>query len=121
MCHLCDGFVSRLIRWDTEEKLLFTANQSAEGSRILQEHGKKALAEGSVFFLEEGQLYTKSTAALRIMKNLPFPFSLAYGLTVFPEGIRNMVYTWIAKNRYRWFGKRDTCRMPTPEEAARFL
>ncbi|MEM8900751.1 MAG: DCC1-like thiol-disulfide oxidoreductase family protein, partial [Bacteroidota bacterium] len=121
MCHLCDGFVSRLIRWDKEEKLLFAANQSQKGQTILTKFGSTSQAEGTVFFLENDQLYTQSTAVLRILRLLPFPFSLMYGLSIFPAPIRDVVYGWISRNRYRWFGKRNTCRMPTPEEMKRFI
>lgn len=121
MCHLCDGFVSRLIRWDKEEILVFAANQSEQGKGILEKFGTTERAEGTVFFLENDQLYTQSTAVLRILRLLPFPFNLMYGLSIFPVAIRDMVYGWISRNRYRWFGKRDICRMPSPEEMKRFI
>ncbi|MEL6195055.1 MAG: DCC1-like thiol-disulfide oxidoreductase family protein, partial [Bacteroidota bacterium] len=67
MCHLCDGFVSRLIRWDKEEKLLFASNQSQKGQTILTKFGSTSQAEGTVFFLENDQLFTQSTAVLKIL------------------------------------------------------
>ncbi len=121
MCHLCDGFVSRLIKWDKEEKLLFVANQSEAGQAILTKFGSTEQAEGTVFFLENDQLYTKSTAVLRITKLLPFPLNLLSVFSIFPAGLRDIVYGWVSRNRYRWFGKRNTCRMPTPEEMKRFI
>ena len=121
MCHLCDGFVSRLIRWDKEGKLHFTANQSEKGQAILAKFGSTEQAEGTVFFLENEQLFTQSTAVLKIFSLLPLPFSLMYGFSVIPASIRDVVYAWISRNRYKWFGKRNTCRMPTPEEMKRFI
>ena len=78
-------------------------------------------APATVFFLEHGKLYKESTAALRVTRHMKFPWPMMYGFIIIPPFIRNAVYRWIAKNRYKWFGKHDTCRIPTPEERARFL
>jgi predicted DCC family thiol-disulfide oxidoreductase YuxK len=74
------------------------------------------------FVLIEGdRVYTKSTAALRIAKHLRRGWNLLYGLIIIPKFLRDAVYNWVSKNRYKWFGKRDSCRLPSPEEKALFL
>lgn len=71
--------------------------------------------------IEDGKYYTRSTAALRLAKGLKFPYPLFYGLIIVPKFIRNAVYNWVARNRYRWFGKDEACMLPTPETKERFL
>jgi predicted DCC family thiol-disulfide oxidoreductase YuxK len=71
--------------------------------------------------VQNGKLYKRSTAALRLARMLRFPWNLAYGFIIVPAFIRDFFYKIIARNRYRWFGQKDTCRIPTPEEIARFL
>jgi predicted DCC family thiol-disulfide oxidoreductase YuxK len=66
-------------------------------------------------------VYRRSTAVLRIARGLGFPWNLATVFLIVPRPIRDAVYRWVARNRYRWFGKKDTCRLPSPEERARFL
>ena len=75
----------------------------------------------SVVLIEDGRVYTRSTAALRIVRRLVFPWPLIYALMVVPRPLRDMVYDLIARHRYWWFGKRDACMVPTPEIRARFL
>ena len=75
----------------------------------------------SFILAEEDKIYTRSTAALRIAKQLSGGWKLLYGLIIIPGFLRNAVYNWIAKNRYKWFGKKDDCMIPTPELKERFL
>ncbi|MNW64827.1 hypothetical protein D3C74_431440 [compost metagenome] len=71
--------------------------------------------------IENGKYYTRSTAALRLAKGLKFPYPLLYVFIIVPKFIRNAVYNWVARNRYRWFGKDEACMLPTPEIKDRFL
>jgi predicted DCC family thiol-disulfide oxidoreductase YuxK len=71
--------------------------------------------------LEGTNLYTRSTAALRMLKHLGGGWSLLYGLIIIPKFIRDAVYNFVARNRYRWFGKKETCMIPTPGLEAKFL
>jgi predicted DCC family thiol-disulfide oxidoreductase YuxK len=66
-------------------------------------------------------VFTRSTAALRIARRLPFPWPLAYGFIVIPRPLRDAIYDWVARHRYQWFGRLDQCLVPTPEERQRFI
>lgn len=121
VCHLCNQSVDFVIRRDKQRRFRYTANQMEAGRRILQQHGKDPDEVHSVYLFEDGTLYDKSTAALRIARGLGFPWSLAYVFIIVPPFLRNAIYDWIARNRYRWFGKKDSCRLPSPDERALFL
>lgn len=120
-CNLCDASVDFIMKRDHKRAFLFTANQHKAGQKILQSQGLDPNAVHTVYLWEEGKLYEKSTAALRIARKLPFGWNLMYGFIIVPKWLRDPVYNFIANNRYRWLGKKETCRMPTPEERARFL
>ena len=75
----------------------------------------------SVILIQNDQLYAKSDAALKVARQLSGIWPLLYGFIIIPRGIRDIVYNWIARNRYRWFGKKDACMIPTPDMRARFL
>lgn len=123
VCSLCNAWVDFVLRREKEDIFSFAANQSDEGQEILKKFNKTFDNEevDTVFLLEDGQLYERSTAALRIVKKLSFPWNLAYGFVIIPRPIRDFFYKIIAKNRYRWFGKKNSCRLPTPEERAKFI
>ena len=88
---------------------------------LIHESGAPGPLPDSIVLIDEGRLFTRSTAALRIARRLRFPWPLLYGLIVVPRPLRDFLYDWVARNRYRWFGKRDSCMLPTPELRARFL
>lgn len=122
ICSLCNGFVDFVIRKDKKKIFYFTSNQEESGQRILSQF--PAVPKENVltiYYMEDGKLYSRSTAVLRIARLLPFPYSLLYGFMIIPVFIRNAVYNFVARNRYRWFGRRDTCRVPTAEEKERFI
>lgn len=104
------------MRWDKKGVLKFAPLNGSTAGRFLP--GSK---EDSIVFVSNGQVYTKSTAALRIAKSLTFPYALLFGLMIFPRPLRDVVYKWVARNRYKWFGMSDLCRLPTQEEKQFFL
>jgi predicted DCC family thiol-disulfide oxidoreductase YuxK len=121
VCNLCNGAVAFIIARDRRAQFGFASLQSDAGRRLLRElNGGDALPDTFVL-VEEGRMFTQSTAALRIAQRLGFPWSLAALLTVLPRAIRDRAYRVVARNRYRWFGKRETCMMPTPDLRRRFL
>ncbi len=122
VCNLCNGAVNFLIDNDRKGKLHFASLQSEYGQRVLKYFDLPTEEFGSFIFLtREGRLYQKSTAALEVAKKMGGGWSLFYAFIVIPKFIRDGIYSLIARNRYDWFGKRETCRMPTPELKSRFL
>jgi predicted DCC family thiol-disulfide oxidoreductase YuxK len=122
VCNLCSGIVQFVIRHDPPPgQFKMAALQSEAGQRLLREHGLPTDDFDSFVLIEPGGAYVRSTAALRVTRRLGFPRSLAYGLIIVPRPLRDVVYRWIARNRYRWFGQREACLMPDAELRARFL
>jgi predicted DCC family thiol-disulfide oxidoreductase YuxK len=118
VCNLCNGSVVFIIRNDPRGVLRFAPLQSEQADRLL---GGRTPPRDSVVLVENGRVYTRSEAVLRIARLLRQPWPLLSGLIVLPAGVRDWLYDWIARNRYRWFGKREACMMPTPELRSRFL
>jgi predicted DCC family thiol-disulfide oxidoreductase YuxK len=121
VCNFCNASVDFIMKRDKEQRLKFTANQNPAGQEILKRENVPTEDVGTLYFWDEGKLYQQSTAALKIARYLAFPWNLAYVFIIVPRFIRDAVYRVVARNRYNWFGKKDACRMPTPEEAARFI
>lgn len=120
VCTLCNHSVDFLMRHDRTESLMFTSFQSEAGRALLARHGIDH-APATIYVVENGRIYTESTGILRLCRYLDWPWRAGAILLVVPAFIRDVVYRLIARNRYRWFGKRDTCRLPTPKERRRFL
>ncbi|QKS71247.1 thiol-disulfide oxidoreductase DCC family protein [Paenalkalicoccus suaedae] len=118
-CHVCDASIQFIMKHDKKDTFTFASLQGEKGAQLKKDYD---IQVDSVVLIEpSGRVYTKSDAALRICKQLSgFPKILQIGLLL-PRFLRDAVYELIAKNRYRFFGKRDTCRLPTPEERAKFL
>lgn len=119
VCNLCNAAVRFIIRRDPGGRLRFAALQS-EAAAVLLAAQAEPLPD-SIVLVEGGRVFTRSAAALRIARRLRFPWPLLYALIVVPRPLRDAVYGWIARNRYRWFGRSDQCMVPTPELRARFL
>jgi predicted DCC family thiol-disulfide oxidoreductase YuxK len=118
-CGLCNGFVDFVLARDSARRFRFAALQ---GSAATSRFGAAGDVDPTTIILEEdGVVYERSTAALRIIAGLGGVWTLAAVLGLVPRPIRDAVYDWVARNRYAWFGKRDSCRLPTPEERAAFL
>lgn len=121
VCNLCNSSVNFIIDHDPKGRFKFAALQSGFGQQKLAELGYNQDEFDSLILLSEGKVYKKSSAALRIAKRLSGLYPLLYIFIIIPPFIRHGVYDVIAKNRYKWWGKRDSCRMPTPELKARFV
>jgi predicted DCC family thiol-disulfide oxidoreductase YuxK len=121
VCNLCNSFVNFLLKKDKQEIFRFASLQSTFGKEILDIWNENENADKTVFYLRNNNLYKKSDAALHIIKDVGGAYSLLFAFIIVPRFIRDYVYTVISRNRYKWFGKRNTCRMPTPEEKVRFL
>lgn len=119
ICNLCNGFVDFVVRRDPLALLKIAPLQGKTASLLLDPKQVQALA--SIVYLEEGKYWQESTAVLKILGKLGGLWRLAHLLRIVPSPIRDAVYRLVARNRYSWFGKKDTCRMPTPEERAHFL
>ncbi|MGZ4048738.1 MAG: thiol-disulfide oxidoreductase DCC family protein [Bacteroidia bacterium] len=121
VCNLCNGAVQFVIKRDNKNQFLFASLQSEEGKQILEEHNFPENKINSFFLVENGKVYDRSTAALKVVKRLTGLWPLLYGFIIVPKFIRDGVYNWIAKNRYQWFGEKDECMVPTPELKTKFL
>lgn len=118
-CNLCNGAVQFIIKRDNKGYFKFASLQSEVARQYLPENLSRNLS--SIVLVADGKVYTQSTAALKIGRKLSGAWPLLYGLMVVPRFIRDFVYRWIAKNRYKWFGKADSCWVATPDLKSRFL
>lgn len=120
ICNLCNNSVDFIIRHDREKRFRFASLQSDAGKRMLEDF-RIPLETDSVILIVEGHAYTESDAALETARLLPYPWKLLSAFKIIPRRWRNAAYQWIAQNRYRWFGKRNTCRLPTAAEKELFI
>ena len=121
LCNFCEGSVRFIIERDPKGAFRFASLQSEFGKKLATDHGANPEALNTMMLVEGEKLYMRSTAALRIARRLRFPWFLAAVFLVVPPFIRNGVYNIVSKNRYKWFGKKDACMIPTPEIRERFL
>jgi predicted DCC family thiol-disulfide oxidoreductase YuxK len=121
VCNLCDTAVQFVIRRDNTNHFLFASLQSEEGKKILAENKLPANEMNSFFLVENGKVYDRSTAALKVVRKLKGLSRFLYSFIIVPKFIRDGIYQIISKNRYQWFGKKNECMVPTPELRARFL
>lgn len=121
VCVFCSGWVRFVLARDHAKRFRFATMQSAAGRRLLAGHGLDPDDPVSFLLLEDERAFTDSTAALRILMGLGGWWRLAAIGYAMPRLLRDALYRWFARNRYRWFGKRDACFVPTPEMAGRFL
>jgi predicted DCC family thiol-disulfide oxidoreductase YuxK len=121
VCNLCAWAVRFIIERDPQQRFKFASLQGEIGQRLLQEQGLKTDSLDSFVLIENGVACSESTAALRVARHLSGAWPLFSVFLVLPRWLRDPIYRFIAKNRYRWFGKQDSCLMPTPELRARFL
>lgn len=121
-CNLCNHAVQFIIRHDKKGIFLFASLQSHFGEEAIREVQKsKGYAPDSMILFYKGEYYTQSTAALKMARMLSMPWRLLYAIIIVPRFIRDAAYRLMARNRYRWFGKKDACMIPTPALQSRFL
>lgn len=121
VCNLCNGAVQWLILRDRKGLLRFASLQSDLGRRLMQEHGLDPDRLDSLILYHEGKLLMKSQAVLQLADLLGWPYRLGLVFRLLPALLRDSIYDWVARNRYRWFGKKEACMLPRPEWKARFL
>lgn len=121
VCNLCNGAVNFLIDRDPHGRFKFGALQSEAAAPLLERHGLRTGALDSFVLIEGSRAFRRSEAALRIAWHLGGVWRLLYPMLLVPRPLRDAAYDWIASNRYRWFGRREVCRVPTPDLEARFL
>jgi predicted DCC family thiol-disulfide oxidoreductase YuxK len=121
VCTLCNGFVQFVIARDPHARFQFGALQSPSARRILALLDTPDPLPDAIVLVEDGKVFTQSTAVLRIARRLRFPFPLAVTLLVVPRPLRDGIYAWVARHRYGWFGRRDQCMVPTPALRSRFV
>ncbi|MDO5655682.1 MAG: DCC1-like thiol-disulfide oxidoreductase family protein [Flavobacteriaceae bacterium] len=121
VCNLCNATIQRLIRWDKKKVLKFSSLQSEIGQTILREHALNLQEFNTFLYLRNGRLFTRSDAALEVLNDLGGIGKLAQIFYVIPRFVRNGVYDFVSRNRYKWFGKQENCMIPTREMKERFL
>ena len=120
VCNFCNAWVNFAIRNDKEKQLRFASLQSDTGVRLKEKYSIRPGTD-SVIVIDNEKVYTYSDAALRIAKYFRWPAKALYAFKIFPAFLRQPVYKWIARNRYKWFGKKDSCMIPSAELRNRFL
>lgn len=121
VCNLCNTSVDFIINRDRRRLFRFASLQSDFAKELLSARQVDVSTMSTIVLLKNDRFYYRSNAALEIARGLNFPWPLMYGFKIVPRFIRDWVYDTVSRNRYRWFGKRDTCRVPTPEEKVLFL
>lgn len=122
VCNLCDSAVQRIIKHDAKDVFRFVALQSDLGQKIIKHLGIDTQKTDSIILYQPGfAYYYKSEAALEIAKHLGGVFYFASLFSLLPTSFSNHIYDYIAKNRYKWYGKKETCLIPTKELQAKFL
>ena len=123
VCNLCNGVVQWVIEQDGEAVFRFASLQSHAAKTALRAAGvaEPDSLPDSIALLDARGVHVRSDAAIGIGRHLGFPYRLISVTRIVPRVLRDVVYDWVARNRYRWFGRRETCMMPTPDRSSRFL
>ena len=121
ICNLCNSSVQFIIKHDPHAVFKFASLQSEQGRMLLKKYQFADNDLTSFVLIMNNKVYTKSTAALQVLKQLKGALSLLYGFIIVPAFIRDAVYNMVAKHRYKWFGKRNECMVPSPSLQNRFL
>ena len=121
VCNFCNSAIQFVIRQDAKEQLYFAPLQSPAAQKLLQQHHLPQKDFETFLLLDNNTIYQKSDAALRVAKHFKWYWQWVQVLQFIPSAWRNAVYSFVARNRYRWFGKRDACMIPTEKIKKRFL
>ena len=123
VCNLCNSSVLYVIKRDKNDKFLFAPLQSIVGEEIISQFNIDTEKTDSILLYnpQSNLIKYKSSAASHIAKHLGFPSNLMVAFFIVPTFIRNWVYNYVANNRYKWYGKKETCMIPTPELKSKFI
>ena len=122
VCNLCNNAIQFIIKHDQKDVFRYASLQSELGQSLVKERGLDPDDIDSIMLIEPGvAYYRKSTAALEISRDLKGGYSLLKNFLFLPEGLRDSIYDFVASNRYKWFGKKDNCMIPSPELKSKFL
>jgi predicted DCC family thiol-disulfide oxidoreductase YuxK len=121
VCNFCNGAINFVLKQDKKSVFRFAPLQSEAGRRLLQQYNLPTEEFESFVLIDQGKVYKKSNAALRVMNKLPWYWKESQIFRLIPTIFRDAIYDFIARNRYKWFGKKDQCMVPTPEMRSRFL
>lgn len=121
VCNLCNGAITFIIKRDKKDVFRYSPLQSTIGKQLAAKHYIDLDSVDSIILISDNKAVAKSTAALRIAKHLSGGWPLMVVFLVLPAFLRDWVYDFIARNRYKWFGKKDACMIPTPELKSKFL
>jgi len=121
VCNFCNSSINFIIRHDKTDHFRFLTLQSERGQKIIKQYNLDPENLQTVILLENGRIYTRSTAALRIARKLNGGWKLFYGFIIVPAVMRDFFYNVISKKRYKWWGKKESCMIPTPEVRQKFL
>jgi predicted DCC family thiol-disulfide oxidoreductase YuxK len=119
-CNLCSGAIQFIIKRDKQKKFQFASLQSEIGKKLLIEHDLPVTDVNTLVLFEKGVIYTRSTGALKITRSLSGIWPICYSAIIIPKFLRDAIYSWVAKNRYQWFGKKEQCFL-LPKEVERNL
>jgi predicted DCC family thiol-disulfide oxidoreductase YuxK len=120
ICNLCSSSVRFIIERDSKREFRFASLQSEAGMRYMENYDIPETTD-SIVLVMDGKVYLESTAALQIAARLKWPWKVFYMFLVIPKPVRDRVYKWVAKNRYKWFGRNDSCMIPSKGNRDRFL
>jgi predicted DCC family thiol-disulfide oxidoreductase YuxK len=120
-CVLCSAFAQFILRVDRRRRFRLMAAQTPLGAALYEHYGLFADDYRTNILLEDGRVWLKSDGSIRIFEGLGFPWSMAALGKALPRGLRDRLYDTVARNRLRWFGRRETCFLPDPQDADRFL
>ena len=121
VCNLCNSSVQFVLQHDNKNQFLFASLQSDAARKLLLQFNYENEEMMSIVLIEDDKIYDKSTAALKIGKKLHPPWNFLYSFIIIPKALRDVVYDVIAKNRYRWFGRRDKCIINKGKYKNRFI
>ncbi len=121
VCNLCNASVQFVIRHDSAAKFRFAAIQSEIGREIFQRHGLDPANLQTFVFITDGRIFLRSDAAIEVVARFGGAWKLLRVFSLVPRSVRDAIYSFIAQNRYRWFGRQEVCMIPTPEIKERFL
>ncbi len=121
VCNVCDGFVQFVLKRDPKRMFYFASLQSEIGKQLLIKHKVEIADLSTVVLIDGDKVFTHSDVVLIVGKDLGGLFKLLYPFKILPKNFRNFLYDWFAKNRYRFFGKKEVCMLPKPEWRSRFL